>query len=614
MARHTFGGGASDFLAVVGPGGVVRAAAGSIAMWTAETGGTQVTDLLLNGSPVTAIPVGADGQVPTFSGPDGVTVLWAAAGAARVALRADVPPTDAGVADMVDSTTSVTRSALNGLYVRSSRTAAHIPSLGLFFPEAEGAVGDGVADDSAAWAATISALVAAGGRGAIHLDGTKTYLLADVGFATNGIVDARVEGNGATVKAKPTPTNSTIRVGATSTVGRLRFIDLTFDDNAAGRPVENLVLISLEKFDAVQFSRCRFTNLTYHFISSHVAVSGDARVIIDSDCTFDGAGTSATASHLYMSSLAHWDIGAPTFSNAGNTGAGGAIQALYVGGCASLRMDGPRFVNCGQAWDLRSAAAQVRISNAVIIGGPNGAGNTSGAGNFTVATDDAVMEDVTIIDSHHPVVLRVTSGNRSVFKNWTYRKGVNAPAGQRFARIAGAGHKFIDPDLVCQTTSNSTASVFDLHDQPTDIDIVGGVIEGGVRLFRYATAQTTVAGRIRGTLRRNLTNVWVNTEGAGGDSTVAALEVTPSDRLYSASLDFPSVAANGNASLGIAVTGATVGGPVVLGPPSTLPLGLVPRAVITSATEVTVTLHNVTGAAIDPSAGTWTVALPTVTS
>ncbi|WP_133059408.1 hypothetical protein [Nocardioides sp. PD653-B2] len=70
-------------------------------MWTAETGGSQVTDLMLGGVPVTSIPVGTNGAVPTFQGPDGVYSLWADGGSDRSRLDAvgSILEAAAGVTD-----------------------------------------------------------------------------------------------------------------------------------------------------------------------------------------------------------------------------------------------------------------------------------------------------------------------------------------------------------------------------------------------------------------------------------------------------------------------------------------------------------------------------------
>lgn len=90
MARASFGGGVADFVvAANAPGDPIRFAAATLTMWSAETGGTHYTDLVLDGDAVTQIPVGTDGQIPTFQGPDEVLVMWAQAGSgARVMIDA----------------------------------------------------------------------------------------------------------------------------------------------------------------------------------------------------------------------------------------------------------------------------------------------------------------------------------------------------------------------------------------------------------------------------------------------------------------------------------------------------------------------------------------------
>jgi len=86
MARFTFGGTDDDYIHTVDGGGVMHAAPGStLTFWSAVTGGTQYTDLLLSGSPVTTITADTRGYVPQFSGPDGISQMWASAdGSARV--------------------------------------------------------------------------------------------------------------------------------------------------------------------------------------------------------------------------------------------------------------------------------------------------------------------------------------------------------------------------------------------------------------------------------------------------------------------------------------------------------------------------------------------------
>lgn len=64
----------------------------------------------------------------------------------------------------------------------------HAPALGLFFPEAEGAVGDGTTNDTAAIAAAIDACTAAGG-GRVVLRPDKTYSVEYVKLKTGVTID-----------------------------------------------------------------------------------------------------------------------------------------------------------------------------------------------------------------------------------------------------------------------------------------------------------------------------------------------------------------------------------------------------------------------------------------
>ncbi len=87
MARSLFGGRPGDF-AIVDPATnaffakVAPAATGTV--WSAQTGGTQHTDLLTaGGSAITTISSDASGTIVGFQGPDGVRTLWADFGGGR---------------------------------------------------------------------------------------------------------------------------------------------------------------------------------------------------------------------------------------------------------------------------------------------------------------------------------------------------------------------------------------------------------------------------------------------------------------------------------------------------------------------------------------------------
>ena len=167
MARATFGGTAGDFVAVVGPGGLVRALPGLVTLWSAETGGVQYTDLVRDGVPVVAIAVGPTGQVPVFQGPDGVAVMWADAsgtgsggggGGHRVRLLSDKTAealdSDEFVATLMGDEDSDTYAELQ------HQILTRIPYAS---PMEYGAAGDGSTADDAAIQAAIDAVEAAGG-------------------------------------------------------------------------------------------------------------------------------------------------------------------------------------------------------------------------------------------------------------------------------------------------------------------------------------------------------------------------------------------------------------------------------------------------------------------
>ena len=83
MARFDFGGTSADWVFSTQADGTMRVAAAGLTFWSAKTGGTQYTDLIVDGQPASSVTVGADGQIPVFQGPDGITQVWASGGGSR---------------------------------------------------------------------------------------------------------------------------------------------------------------------------------------------------------------------------------------------------------------------------------------------------------------------------------------------------------------------------------------------------------------------------------------------------------------------------------------------------------------------------------------------------
>ncbi|HEY9416462.1 MAG TPA: hypothetical protein VIQ30_17035 [Pseudonocardia sp.] len=110
MARYPFGGGISDWtfgtVTVSGTDGLAQVAGGvGVTFWSAETGGIQFTDLLDPNLQAVSSVTSSDGtdgravgQIPPFSGPDGIRLMWAQAGTGpRAIIKTTAEQQDYGV-------------------------------------------------------------------------------------------------------------------------------------------------------------------------------------------------------------------------------------------------------------------------------------------------------------------------------------------------------------------------------------------------------------------------------------------------------------------------------------------------------------------------------------
>lgn len=397
----------------------------------------------------------------------------------------------------------------------------HQPSLGLYFVDAAGAVGDGTTDDSAAFASTATAVSNNGGVGTIVLTAGKTYLIHDWLLDGATFKSVTVAMHGATIRSSPSTTTNTIFVGPNAAVGTVAFEGGVFDDNSPNRTAVTQSMVVLARFARVAFTACRFINLVYHYVNTYNASAG-GRIDL-SCCSFDGDGLYSTASHIYADdTTVVWTDDRSTFTNSGAAATNN--QAWYVYGCAGMTLVGSRFTNCAQSVDLRAAAANVLVSDVVIVGGVNGSTNGTGADLISTA-DDAVFENVTIINSSKAFAVRTTGGNRNTFNRISFRAGSNGTSTQRFARLAGAGHRIMNSDLnMALAGRTGAAGVFDVADQPTDCDIIACAVDCGAgEVFRVDAAQATVAARVVALGVRNQSATWIDTSNATGSTAVAML-------------------------------------------------------------------------------------------
>lgn len=229
MARYAFGGHIEDFMFSVG-GGMMRVPAlgTAVTFWTAQTGGTLITDLTdMSSNPITSVTMNASGFLPQFQGPDtggtfgtNATQMWAdggngyrllmsnadaAAQAAAASAAAMVTANDAAVYTAVTGG-ATTKPALDAAYART-RGEVTLP-----FPTANAVVDD---------ANVSAAITAAGSNGLIRASMSPLgleYQISTRHVAPDG-VDIQGLGGGSTSRTARTIFKCTTAVAAIAIYG-----------------------------------------------------------------------------------------------------------------------------------------------------------------------------------------------------------------------------------------------------------------------------------------------------------------------------------------------------------------------------------------------------------
>jgi len=487
-----------------------------------------------------------------------------------------------------------------------------------------GAVGDGVADDTAAIQAAIDAVGAAGG-GSVYVP-VGTYKLTDTLTVTNDYVALVGDGSSASVLLGSDPTKWIVK----------------FNANADHMLIDGLWL----KGSAVD-------NTTTQYGIGYTSDTDDPESVVIQNCKFSHSNNG-----IVVGSGRYWKITQNSFDtlvgiisgtgygilaaadNSNNVFSGNTFKgtltshlrhAIYNSVGARFNVVSDNVVkDCNEgAIVTNSTAAQngVRgliISNNIIEGGGVAATTDAGAISLTGNIQDCVVSGNIIRDRLNTGIIATDAGHGGLCTNNTIKN-----------------NSIIDVDyngIILMGTKNCTASdnyVHNASDGNSGTYAAIQVTSSGTFGTEVNDGSMVVANTVTGTNHRAAfqinatvpiaTNLYVaNNVFRAGATTNRAVELngTPnyvgnsSDNIYTygtndiidyrsriETLDFGSISANTTAELTASITGVTTSGwSVSVSPTSALDAGIMWSAYVSASNTVTVRLANVTGGAINPSA------------
>ena len=515
MPRSNFGGTAGDFVASIGPGGLVHAIArATLTFWTAETGGTQHTDLLLDGNPVTTITVDTDGQVPTFQGPDNVAVMWADAGGnKRVKLISDKTgaelTSDAFVGALLADNDSATTAGVRRQQGR------------VFTPEQFGAIGDGTPGENVLIQQAIDFCSAIGG-GTVRctqLYGCDDEINVKPGVTLEGLAVRQKPVSGHTPGLLATGPDFCLKGGGG--IGGVRYLYVDGDDIAGGdASAPDIALVRFGFASNAHFDQLHAVGSSGHGVSFAGTQNSSVAAIYSHDhvgtalilCGGAGALT-FYGGHCGTAARALWI----TDGDEASAYPFGPVQNTFVGTIFEL-YDNPNVTE-------RIGCVEVDAGANNVFTGCNFTGNTNGTTNNAVILLasrpglpptsielDSCIYALGVTDTD---VIRVV-GLQSLAIDGHHYAGVGFGAGDAF---------------ICQDTGFSTLMLRGYVQGPTadqmfrtinggsEIGWTNQQVIGETKRFRSGQAsfyqrETDALGAFRGYIDRDFTHAWSDGTGA----------------------------------------------------------------------------------------------------
>jgi parallel beta-helix repeat protein len=486
-----------------------------------------------------------------------------------------------------------------------------------------GAVGNGVADDTAAIQAAIDAVGSAGG-GSVYVP-VGTYKLTSSLTVTNDYVSIIGDGSSASILLGNNPVNWIIKFNANADYMKLdglwikgSAVDNTTTQYGVGYTSDTddpeNVIIQNCKFshsnNGIVIGTGRYWKITQNSFETLVGIiSGTGYGILAaannsnnvfSENTFKGTLTSHLRHAIYNSVGSRFNV----------------VSNNVIKDCN----EGAITFNATSA---QAGVLGVIASNNIIEGGGVAATNDSAAINLNGNIQDCIVSGNIIRDRSNAGIIATDAGEGGLCTNNTIKNNSVIDVAYNGLILMGTKNCTLSDNYVHNASNGNSGTYAAIS--VTSSGTFGTEVNDG----SMVVANTVTGTNHRAAFQINAaapisTNLYVaNNVFRAGATTNRAVELNgspnyvgnSSDNVYTygtndiidfrsriATLDFGSISANTTSELTVTITGVTTSGwSVLVSPTSALDAGIMWSAYVSAANTVTVRLANITGGAIDPA-------------